>query len=101
MNHPQATIATAESQVSTSANGHYAPCQECGAPLDRDQRYCISCGARRGDAANPTSRYFAAAAGSPRASPERAARPAARRSWGFSCSCQWRLPRVFSSVAAG
>jgi len=61
MNQPQATIATAESQVSTSANGHYAPCQECGAPLDRDQRYCISCGARRGDAANPTSRYFAAA----------------------------------------
>ena len=33
MNQPQATIATAESQAD-AANGHYTPCQECGAPLD-------------------------------------------------------------------
>src|SRR3954452_5820891 len=39
----------------------YARCEEGRAPLDRQQRYCINCGARRGDAANPTSRYFAAA----------------------------------------
>jgi len=29
--------------------------------MDRRQRYCINCAARRGDVANPASRYFAAA----------------------------------------
>src|SRR6187455_2163505 len=26
-----------------------APCANCGAPLAADQRYCLSCGTRRGD----------------------------------------------------
>jgi hypothetical protein len=38
----------------------YEPCQECGAPMDPQQRYCIHCAARRGNGANPSSRYFAA-----------------------------------------
>jgi hypothetical protein len=38
----------------------YEPCEECGAPLDPQQRYCIHCAARRGNGANPSSRYFAA-----------------------------------------
>lgn len=40
--------------------GTYEPCEECGAALDAQQRYCVSCGARRGNGANPSSRYFAA-----------------------------------------
>lgn len=40
--------------------GTYEPCEECGAPLDTQQRYCVNCGARRGNGANPSSRYFAA-----------------------------------------
>jgi len=40
--------------------GQYEPCEECGAPLDPQQRYCVNCGARRGNGANPSSRYFAA-----------------------------------------
>jgi hypothetical protein len=28
---------------------HGEPCQECGAPLAADQRYCLNCGCRRGD----------------------------------------------------
>jgi hypothetical protein len=39
---------------------HYEPCEECGAPLDPQQRYCVECAARRGNGANPASRYFAA-----------------------------------------
>jgi hypothetical protein len=35
------------------------PCEECGAPLDPQQRYCVNCAARRGNGANPASRYFA------------------------------------------
>lgn len=38
----------------------YEPCEECGAPLDPQQRYCVHCAARRGNGANPASRYFAA-----------------------------------------
>lgn len=40
--------------------GRYEPCEECGAPLDPQQRYCVECAARRGNGANPSSRYFAA-----------------------------------------
>lgn len=29
------------------------PCARCGAPLAHDQRYCLNCGARRGDAREP------------------------------------------------
>lgn len=46
------------SQGPGKANGH-EPCEECGAPLDAQQRYCVECGARRGNGANPASRYFA------------------------------------------
>jgi hypothetical protein len=38
----------------------YEPCEECGAPLDPQQRYCVHCAARRGNGANPASQYFAA-----------------------------------------
>lgn len=50
---------------------HYEPCEECGAPLDPQQRYCVECAARRGNGANPSSRYFAAMS-------KRARRPIAR-----------------------
>jgi hypothetical protein len=49
----------------------YQPCEECGAPLDPQQRYCVNCAARRGNGANPASRYFATMS-------QRARRPAAR-----------------------
>jgi hypothetical protein len=50
---------------------HHEPCEECGAPLDPQQRYCVECAARRGNGANPSSRYFAAMS-------KRARRPLAR-----------------------
>jgi hypothetical protein len=44
---------------------HYArlgedgePCHTCGTPLDADQRYCLECGARRGDARLPFENYL-------------------------------------------
>src|SRR5436190_22155737 len=47
----------------TTENGatSYAPCEECGAPLDEKQRYCVSCGARRRDKGGPAVQYFAKA----------------------------------------
>jgi hypothetical protein len=38
----------------------YEPCEACGSPMDPQQRYCVNCAARRGNGANPSSRYFAA-----------------------------------------
>ena len=46
-------------EPSTKAQG-YEPCEECGAPMDPQQRYCVECAARRGNGSNPSSRYFAA-----------------------------------------
>jgi hypothetical protein len=57
--------------MSTPDTTIYEPCEECGAPLDPQQRYCVNCAARRGNGANPSSRYFAAMS-------KRARRPAVR-----------------------
>lgn len=48
------------SETTTKTPVGYEPCEECGAPLDPQQRYCVNCAARRGNGANPSSRYFAA-----------------------------------------
>jgi hypothetical protein len=59
---------------------HYEPCEECGAPLDPQQRYCVNCAARRGNGANPASRYFATMSKrARRPAPRAAARPATSR----------------------
>src|SRR3954464_6213962 len=64
----------------TSKRGEeYAGCEECGAPLDEKQRYCVSCGARRRDAGGPASRYFATAARRTRRGPRRSAAPSGAR----------------------
>jgi hypothetical protein len=55
----------------------FEPCEECGAPMDPQQRYCVNCAARRGNGANPSSRYFASM--SKRARPP-LVRPAAKPS---------------------
>jgi hypothetical protein len=60
-----------EQPPAASSHGGYEPCEECGAPLDPQQRYCVHCAARRGNGANPASRYFAAMS-------KRARRPVAR-----------------------
>lgn len=59
----------------------FEPCEECGAPMDPQQRYCVSCAARRGNGANPSSRYFAAMskrARRPLTAPPRKASPTSR-----------------------
>jgi hypothetical protein len=36
-------------------------CDECGAPVDKDQRYCVSCGAHRRHVNDPAARYLSQA----------------------------------------
>jgi hypothetical protein len=60
----------------SSAPGAPPACEECHAPLDAHQRYCVTCGTRRNDVENPTVRYFAtAAARRRRPVPSASARP--------------------------
>jgi hypothetical protein len=68
-----ATTKPAQSETTSQTNEQqYAHCEECGAPLDEKQRYCVSCGARRRDANVPSSRYFATAARKGRRGPGKA-----------------------------
>jgi hypothetical protein len=36
----------------------YQQCDECGAPVDKDQRYCVACGAHRRHVNDPAARYL-------------------------------------------
>jgi hypothetical protein len=54
---------------------HGEPCQECGAPLAADQRYCLNCGARRGDPRVDYRHYMATASAASGAGSQAAAAP--------------------------
>ena len=55
---PPAVVPQAPPVVQASGG---ASCAQCGAPMDRGQRYCVSCGAARSDAGNPAMGYLAQA----------------------------------------
>lgn len=57
----------------------YEPCDQCEAPLDEQQRYCVVCGASRRHATDPLARYLAA---DRRPQPAVVAPPAASRADG-------------------
>jgi hypothetical protein len=52
---------TKTTKKASADTGSFATCEECGAPLDEKQRYCVSCGARRRDKGGPAVQYFASA----------------------------------------
>jgi hypothetical protein len=43
----------------------YEPCEQCGAPLDHAQRYCVMCGNHRRHVRDPAARYLAGSKGRP------------------------------------
>jgi hypothetical protein len=76
----------------------YEPCEECGAPLDPQQRYCVECAARRGNGSNPSSRYFAAMSKRAR---QPAARPAAKTGSGSRAAAVGFFALLPIAVAIG
>lgn len=64
---------------SGAGSSSYATCEECGAPLDEKQRYCVSCGARRRDKGGPAVQYFASAGKRGRRGGTRTAGPSGAR----------------------
>lgn len=48
----------------------YELCDECGTPVDKAQRYCVSCGARRRHVRDPAARHLSGAASKARRAPQ-------------------------------
>ncbi len=76
------------------------PCEECGAPLAADQRYCLNCGQRRGEPRVDYRQLHAAAErgerAAPREQPERPGQPAGGAAQGASATTR-RWPRSAAS----
>src|SRR4051812_1791018 len=73
------TTKQAAREKTSNRGEEYAGCEECGAPLDERQRYCVSCGARRRDQGGPAVRYFASAGRRTRRGAGRAQGPSGAR----------------------
>lgn len=54
-------ITDSPSSPPSAAGGEPARCDECGAAVEREQRYCVNCGAHRRTANDPAARYFSQA----------------------------------------
>jgi hypothetical protein len=54
------SVATA-AQVAPAESATIQQCDECGVPVDKDQRYCVSCGAHRRHVNDPAARYLSTA----------------------------------------
>jgi hypothetical protein len=72
---PPAAQPTPETETGTAAKAEppFEHCDTCGAPVDTDQRYCVSCGTRRRHVNDPAARFLSSATSARR----RGARPAA------------------------
>jgi hypothetical protein len=67
--------------TATATTSPYASCEECGAPLDENQRYCVVCATRRKHVADPAAAFMSAATSRSRSAArrERAGAPPPRR----------------------
>lgn len=62
----------------------YESCEQCGSPVDNNQRYCVVCGSRRKHVQDPALKYLAGAGARKREATTSTARTArARRSAGL------------------
>lgn len=57
----------------------FTHCEECGAPVDHVQRYCVTCGAHRRHVADPAARYLSATTARARESTRASSAPPAAR----------------------
>lgn len=94
-----APVATA-SQVAPVESATIQQCDECGAPVDKDQRYCVSCGAHRRHVNDPAARYLSQATARSRASKVAATSRQAPRGGARSRSLALALAIAIVPVAA-
>jgi hypothetical protein len=72
-------------------------CDNCGAPVDHVQRYCVSCGAHRRHVPDPAARYLSQASARSRSAASRSA-PARRRGASLASAAVLALIPVAAAV---
>jgi hypothetical protein len=65
--------------VPEPAKPRYESCDGCGALVERDQRYCVTCGAHRRHVHDPAASYLAKTTARSRSNARAAARPSTKR----------------------
>jgi hypothetical protein len=78
----------------------YEHCDECGSPVDADQRYCVVCGAHRRHVNDPAARYLGQASSRGRGTHTSASSVVARRPAARSRSLGAALVLALIPVAA-
>lgn len=67
--HTQPASAPVAAPNGQEPEPQYEHCDECGTPVDKAQRYCVSCGARRRHVRDPAARFLSGAASRSRRAP--------------------------------
>jgi len=88
----------AEPAFAAASAPEFACCDDCGAPVDHAQRYCVNCGAHRRHVPDPAARYLSQA--STRPGP-RTARSAYARRRGASLASAAVLALIPVAAAVG
>jgi hypothetical protein len=89
--------------VSAARTAAPVQCEECGAPVDEEQRYCVVCGAHRRHVTDPASRYLSHASARSRTTRavttvRRAPRAAAARTSGLGLAVALALIPAAAAV---
>jgi hypothetical protein len=95
----QSSVVTA-APVAAAESATIQQCDECGAPVDKDQRYCVSCGAHRRHVNDPAARYLSKATARSRTSKVAAASGKAQRGGARSRGVALALAIALIPVAA-
>jgi hypothetical protein len=66
-------------ETPTPTPNTFDSCEQCGSPVDNNQRYCVVCGSRRKHVPDPALRYMANASARTRGTTASTSRPARRR----------------------
>jgi hypothetical protein len=61
------SIETPSEADAAPAAAPYESCEQCGTPVEHNQRYCVVCGSRRKHAPDPAARFLSSAASRSRA----------------------------------
>jgi hypothetical protein len=91
---------TTAAPVAPAESATIQQCDECGAPVDRDQRYCVSCGAHRRHVNDPAARYLSQATSRSRTSKVAATSGKAQRGGARSRGLALALAIAIIPVAA-
>jgi hypothetical protein len=99
--HAAETQAAAHTLAVAAAPTAYEACDQCGAPVDFSQRYCVVCGTRRKHAYDPAAQFLSAATSRARAAaaPVRSSGSRRRRSFGLGTAAV--LAVIPAAVAVG